>query len=151
MSKDLKKIAKEIKKSNSIALFTHITPDCDALGSVFGMYYGLKSLGKKVDIYSKEEISVVEKLLFDASIIKKTLCKPEDYDLFIACDVPVPYRLGAYEEVFVKKENTIILDHHQSSGLVGKYNFVDTKRSSCSEIIFELFRNRYCNFARFVA
>ena len=38
----LKEIAKIIKKSNSIAIFTHINPDFDALGSSMSLYYALK-------------------------------------------------------------------------------------------------------------
>ena len=64
MIKEIKQIAKLLKKAKKIALFTHINPDCDALGSTFGLYYALKQLNKKVDIYSKDPFTAVEKILF---------------------------------------------------------------------------------------
>ena len=140
MNKDLKNIVKTIKKANRIALFTHISPDCDALGSVFGLYYALKTLNKTVSIFCKDEFTEVEKLLFEEEYINHDDCNKDDYDLFISCDSPATFRLGAYEEVFKDKDNTIVLDHHFNSGLIGKYNYIDIERSSCCEIVYSLLK-----------
>lgn len=135
----LKKIAKIIKKAKSIALFTHISPDCDALGSTFAMCYAITSLGKKVSLFAKDAVKPSDKLLFDESIILKE-CDPNEFDLFISCDVPATHRLGEFEQIFIEKDNKIVLDHHPNSGLIGSFNFVDSTRSSCSEIVLDLLK-----------
>ena len=52
----LKKIADVLKKSEKIAIFTHINPDGDALGSSFGMKRVLDSMGKNATVYLGEEM-----------------------------------------------------------------------------------------------
>lgn len=138
MNKNLKKIAKTILKANSVALFTHISPDCDALGSVFALYYVLTEMGKNASIYSKDNFGNVERLMFDESIVKKTQCDAKNYDLFISCDAPALFRLGEYGEIFKQKENSIVIDHHQNAGLLGKLNYINKTRSSCCELVLEV-------------
>ena len=43
MDKTIKLILKQIKKSNKIALFSHISPDPDTIGSTMALYYALKN------------------------------------------------------------------------------------------------------------
>ncbi len=140
MNKEIKQIVRSLRKAKKIALFTHINPDCDALGSTFGLYYALKQLNKKVDIYSKDPFTVVEKVLFDESVIKKTLCRTKDYDIFVACDVPSYFRLGEYEKTFRENSNFIVIDHHQNAGLSGIHNYIDPARSSCCELMLDIIK-----------
>lgn len=138
MTKNIKKIAKTIIRANSIALFTHISPDCDALGSVFALYYTLTEMGKTVSIYSKDKFANVENLLFDECVVQKKVCDSNKYDLFISCDAPALFRLGEYAEVFKEKANSIVIDHHQNGGLLGKFNYINKSRSSCCELVLEI-------------
>ena len=136
----LKEIAKIIKKSNSIAIFTHINPDFDALGSSMSLYYALKKLGKKVELYIKDKLTYQADLLLDASILTSDDCS-DKYDLYIATDTPALHRLGDYADIFRNSNNnTIILDHHTNYDLKGKYNFIDVGFSSCSEISFNVIK-----------
>jgi len=47
----MKDIIELIKSNNSFALFCHINPDADALGSMNALKFALKKLHKKVSIY----------------------------------------------------------------------------------------------------
>lgn len=136
----LKEIARVVKKAKSIALFTHMSPDCDALGSVYGLYYSLKQLKKDVTIFTKDNYTAVEKILFDEALSNKEACDYDKYDLFISCDTPTFNMLGEYSDVFHQKENRIMLDHHQKTMEIGKYNYIDSTRSSCCEIVFDLLK-----------
>ena len=134
----IKKLAKRIKKAKNIAIFTHISPDFDAFGSAFSLHNALCKLNKKVDIFSKENLSLRQKLLFE-DIVHHNECKLEDYDLFICVDVSSLNRLGDYVNIFSNTNNeTMILDHHLNGQMVSKYSYVNHNRSSCCEIIFEL-------------
>lgn len=140
MNSELKQIAKVIKKANRIALFCHINPDFDALGSVYSMYEALTNcFGKQVSIFSSDKLTYTEKMLFDESLLKKN-CNPADYDLFVSCDVSAKNMLGQFEQIFIQKENNVVIDHHSNTTFRGRYSVVDSERSSCCEIVFDLLR-----------
>lgn len=152
MNNSLKQIAKEIKKANRIALFTHIDPDFDAFGSSMPLYYTLKKLNKHVVLFSKYHLTHQEELLLDPSIICSEDCKEEDFDLFISTDTPALRRLGEYSKIFENTNNkTIVIDHHNNYDLRGKLNFIEPSYSSCSEIIFELLKIMKVKIEPFVA
>ena len=133
MNDSLKKIAKIIKNSNKIGLFTHINPDFDALGSSLSLFYALKLLKKDVHIFIKDNLSASQKLLIDENNIEKN-CEVNDFDLLISTDTPSIERLGDFGDMFKNFPNTIVLDHHVNDNLKGKYNYIDQSMSSCSEI-----------------
>ena len=136
----LNEIKKVIKKSKSIALFTHISQDCDALGSTFGLALALKKLGKNVQIFLKEDFTDEQKPLFDENSISKERCEISDFDLFICCDLSSLNRLGDYSYIFDGKNKTICLDHHICQKFIGKYNYIDSESSSCCEIVYKLIK-----------
>ena len=45
-----------VNDSKKIGLSYHISPDGDAIGSLLGLYCSLKSLGKEVEIFSKDNL-----------------------------------------------------------------------------------------------
>jgi len=137
----LKDLAKALKKSNKVALFTHKGPDSDALGCVFAMYYGLKSLGKEAEIFISDEIPYVNKKLVDMKSINIGECNPSLFDTFMCCDVSEPHRIGSNtNNIFNLTNNTIVLDHHLTCQLTGRYNYIDASISSCSELVYDLLK-----------
>ena len=138
---NIKEIAKTIKQAKSIAIFTHISPDFDALGSAFALYYTFRKLGKKADVYIKEDLTSRQQLLFK-DITNHKSCKESDYDLFICVDVSSLNRLGEYASIFENsKNNTMVIDHHVSNDNFCKYNYINHERSSCCEIILEVLKS----------
>lgn len=136
----IQEIAKQIKKSKTIAVFTHINPDFDALGSSLSLVEMLNTMGKKAFLYTKDKLTETQKLIFDKKYIINSKCN-EEFDLFISVDTPSIERLGDYGEEFVQHSNTIVLDHHENSGLIGKLNYINEKYSSCSEIVFQVLKH----------
>ncbi len=133
----IKDIAKIIKKSKSIALFTHISPDCDALGSTFGLSLALKKLGKNVKIFMKDDFTASQHLLFDENEVCKGECNINDFDIFICCDASSINRLGEYGYVFENNDKTIVIDHHVCNKMMAKYNYIESESSSCCEVVFK--------------
>lgn len=136
----LKELAKALKKSKKVALFTHISPDSDALGSVFAMYHALNSLGKQAVIFIEENYSDANKHLIDEKLINRDVCNSADFDTFLCCDASSLQRLGKYADVFDIKNNTIVLDHHYCTKHIARFNHVDASMSSCSELVYELLK-----------
>lgn len=136
----IKEIAKKIKKAKSIAIFTHTSPDFDAYGSSFSLYYALKKLNKKVDVFSREKFDSHQKLLFE-DIVNHNDCAVVNYDLFICVDVSSLNRLGDYSYIFENKNNeTMIIDHHLGNNFNSKFAYINHERSSCCEIVYEVLK-----------
>lgn len=138
----MKKIIDEIKKAPSVALFAHIVPDGDALGSLFCLTHVLKRLGKTADAYVAG--TVPKRLQFMADAFGYPYFTEPDanksYDLCIALDCGDDKRLGDYKDVFYAGKTTVNIDHHISNIGYGQLNFVEGTASSTGEILFQFFK-----------
>ena len=131
-------ITQLLKTFNSFAIFTHISPDSDALGSSNALKLALKSMGKKAYIYCD---GVVPK---NFDFLKVSLEKNEKYiekvDVCMMLDCNNLGRIGKYAELFDKAKIKACIDHHQPD----KYNFncsyVDSKSPSTSDLIVEIIK-----------
>ncbi|MDD3397653.1 MAG: bifunctional oligoribonuclease/PAP phosphatase NrnA [Clostridia bacterium] len=131
------KVIELIKKSESIALFSHTKPDPDAIGSVGALQYALKQLNKKVTVFFEDKLTLnldffkFENLEFAPQDIKK-------FDLAIALDVADIKLLNKFEKYFSSFKNSICIDHHLMRGKVSKLDFVNTSACATAEILFDL-------------
>lgn len=137
--KMMKKIIKIIKKSKSVAVFGHQSPDGDCLGSISAISFLCKKLKINVDCFIDDTISERYKFL-DFSEINKKVFSKNKYDLLITVDVANAKLLGKYASDFIDHNNTIVIDHHSGRELNGKYNLIDSNMASCSEIIYDLIK-----------
>ncbi len=133
----MKNIAKLIKKSKSVAIFGHISPDPDCMGSMQGLAKMLNQKGIKTTVFVDTDKTAEEYPLFafDNSFnkdIDTTL-----FDTLITVDVATKRLLGKYGDAFESFENTISIDHHGSRDLKAKEVYCEPHSSSCSEIIFK--------------
>lgn len=130
-------IIEKIKSAEKIAVFNHVNPDGDALGSAFALKLALLKMGKKAEVFLRkgDDLSKEYKLLKGT---KKEGLSPLDCDLKIAVDCADLGRLGEFKEVFIG--NTIAIDHHITHKDFAKSTFVDPSACATGEIIFELVR-----------
>lgn len=134
-------IKDKINRAQRIALFHHVDPDFDCLGSMYGLYYALCDIKKNVTMFTYAPLSYKQSQLFDGNLLKIGDFNKDDFDLLIAVDTPTLKRLGEYGHEFAQHQNTIKIDHHMEANAsydFAKVNYVDSSRSSCCEIIFEL-------------
>lgn len=134
----LDKISDKLFEAKKIAIFTHISPDCDGFGSMFALYEGLKQLGKKCSMFVDGKLNKFEEQIFEMSKVNKTEVDARKFDTFIAVDTATLDRLGKYKDIFASFENSYKIDHHVNKEHYGKYVYVDHEKSSCSEVIYEL-------------
>ncbi len=138
--KIFKKIKQKLNKANSIALFCHIDPDFDCLCSMYGLRLGLVELGKQVQMFTHEKFALNHKAMLDEKQVKIGEFKPDNFDLVITVDTPSLDRLGIYSKAIEKFDNIIKLDHHQVREEFAKIALVDTEKSSCCEVVYELLK-----------
>lgn len=137
MIKFSKTLRKMIKTAKNIAVFTHINPDCDAIGSSLALKDGLTSLGKNVVCFAKDKLTKNQNLVFNNPQFLNEDCDFSSFDLCISVDASSFYLLGDYAEGFKNHTNTIIFDHHRANKLTGQEVYSLPQFSSCCEIVLQ--------------
>lgn len=119
---ELDNIIDIINRAQKIGIFTHVSPDGDAIGSSLGLYLGLKQLKKDVEVIT-DEYSRCFYFLPSQEEIKREGNK--EYDLAIALDCANKARLFDPMNSFDHSKVTIAIDHHASNTYFARYNYVE--------------------------
>lgn len=142
----MKKMINLINQSKTVAIFFHINPDGDAVGSSLALKYALEQMGKTVTVFSNDKIS--EKLEFlDCKVIKTTKIT-EKFDLAIVVDCPDIKRIGNMINVYKNCKHSVNIDHHLNNLRFADITIVDEKASSTCEILFDIFSKMNVNFTK---
>lgn len=114
----------DIQSSDSIALFTHINPDGDALGSTIGMMGWLESIGRKVTLFLPSEwgesldFMVPDELrsriiVWEDKNAESIKASADACDLIIGLDFNTLDRIGSMKDVFkASAARKLLIDHH---------------------------------------
>lgn len=138
MFEEFEKAKKIIDCSNIIYIVAHINPDGDAIGSSFGLYYALKSIGKDVHVICP---NYSDNFNFLPGISEAKSSVTEDlYDLLICLDSSDNTRLAISKTDYDKAKKIIMLDHHQKSHPYGDVRYINDKLSSASEIVYNFIK-----------
>ena len=133
----LKKIAKRLKKASHIAIFSHVNPDGDALGSAFAMKYTLEAIGKKVTLYLEKPMP--EKFSFlgtDYEIADENSVSCADCALVLDCGEYK--RIGKCENVCRKIGCLICVDHHKTGDDFGDFYYNEPDSAATAQIVYKL-------------
>ena len=133
----LKKIAKRLKRANHIAIFTHLNPDGDALGSSFAMKYTLEAIGKRVTIYLEKPMP--EKFNFlgtEYEIADETTETSADCALILDCGEFA--RLGNCQQTCKKVPCIVCVDHHKTGDDFGDFYYNEPDIAATAQIVYKL-------------
>ena len=132
-------ISEFLKNNNNFAIFTHVVPDGDAIGSCIALYLALKQISKNVKIIFDKEIPERLKFLLDYFDNQDNFdFKPEN---FIFLDVSDKKRIFGIDEQNFNNFN-ICIDHHDVENCdFANMFYLNKKASSCAEIMYELLDN----------
>ncbi len=126
----------------NVAIFGHVRPDGDCLGSTLGLYNYVKGNYPAIEVHLfLERFPENYKLLANSNNTNEIY--DEEYgtfDLAFLIDTPSFERIGANGEPCIKTaRKTCNIDHHISNPLnLCTKNFVEVKASSASEVLFFL-------------
>ena len=139
----MNKIIELLKEQDNFAVFTHVSPDGDAIGSLFSLVYVLRKMGKKADAYVSGDIPkrlsfMSEDFGFEYST---ELSDKKEYACCISVDCADESRLGQYKELYFSAPVTICIDHHVTNKGYGKYNLICGNASSNGEVLFDIFED----------
>lgn len=138
------KIREFIENANNIAIFVHMNPDGDCLGSAKAVQEYLKSISKNADIFCNDEIPDYLKFLNIENKID-SLSLPT-YDLSIALDCSDSKRMGRCMPLFYKSKMTLCIDHHTDYTVFAKYSMNMAGTSSTGLIIYNYLKYIKFNF-----
>ncbi len=136
MNSTLKQIAERIRRAKSVAIFTHMNPDGDALGSAFALGCALDHLHIPNQICVETELP--SNLLFLSGLEKVTKQPTAEYDLLVCVDCSEVQRLGELSGEFFlakrKKIDTVNLDHHVSNTGFATYDYLRECAANCMNV-----------------
>lgn len=139
----VEEIEKKLKSAKTVAIFCHVRPDGDALGSGLALCLALRNAGKKAYMFCDD--LPPEKFSFVPAMKNiKTSFTGDQFDVLVSVDCADLQRLGSFSKCYSKfKGTTINVDHHVSNDGYGDYNYVKVCPATC-EIMTELLRE--CGF-----
>ncbi|MDP8260625.1 MAG: bifunctional oligoribonuclease/PAP phosphatase NrnA [Candidatus Gygaella obscura] len=146
----MNKIIKELKKHNNYLVVSHINSEGDAIGSSLAMAILLRQLGKKVIVINADNVPGQYKFLPYIKSIKKPK-KTFSFDAVVTVDCSNLGRIGSCINYIPKEKILINIDHHIGNTRFAKFNWVEPNASSCSEMIFKLFKKMRLAIDRKVA
>lgn len=140
----MQNLNEEIEKAKRIAIFSHISPDADALCSCFALKNLIRNNfdAKIVDVFNDGPIGeLYSQILRDEVINPK---KQDVYDLAFVLDCPKLDRIGKCKDIALTAKKIINIDHHETNEKFGTINIVSTSNSSTCEILYVLAKgNRF--------
>lgn len=133
----LNKIARKLKKAKSVAIFTHLNPDGDALGSSFAMKYVLEAAGVSATVYLEEPMPGKYTFLGKDYVIGGPETVP-DADVALVLDCATFDRLGKLAEACKKVPTILCVDHHFSGEDFGTLCYKESQAAATAQIVYRL-------------
>lgn len=142
-----KRIKNLIDNSKDIAVFFHINPDGDAIGSALSIKYALMQLNKNVTIFSEYKPPKNLQFLLDENDVCYEVVNKK-FDLAIVVDCNEPKRVGKMECVLNNCKNILNIDHHIESNYFKEYRIIDSKASSTCEMLYYFLKELNVEFSK---
>ena len=136
----------DIRQASHVVLATHVNPDGDALGSLFGLADILRGLGKTVFPYLEEPVSPLYDFIPGSESAKTDIAEIRQFAaggdagnvVCIALDCGDAERLGKEKEQLLAISPFLVIDHHHGNTAFGDTLWLDAASSSTGELVYEL-------------
>ncbi|MBR5900655.1 MAG: bifunctional oligoribonuclease/PAP phosphatase NrnA [Clostridia bacterium] len=132
---DLQTFANKLLKEKSVALFCHIRPDGDSVGSAVALRLALESKGIKATVFCEDLLP--ERFFFLKGVCDIKNSFEGEFSALVAVDCADVTRLGVFATEFEKSKNTFSIDHHISNTRFAKVNYV-AETASNAENVYQL-------------
>jgi phosphoesterase RecJ-like protein len=146
VSEKFEQIGRALREHQRFAVFSHVRPDGDALGSQLALGLSLKKLGKDVRIWNEDGMLEKYSFLPQSNFLTKPPAEPEDVDVIVALDTAIQNRLGNTLAAVRSSKLCINIDHHPSNPGYGDIAYIDPKSPATGQILFELMTNQKLPF-----
>lgn len=129
-------LKEKIMSAKKVAIFTHIHPDGDALGSAYSFKLAMREMGKQAEVFLSEECHTPAYSIVRGK--EPSGLSVAECDLKVALDCADAARLGAVGEHFAG--NTAAIDHHVTHSQFAQCCMVVPNASATGEILYDVYR-----------
>lgn len=138
----LKKVIACVKRNKSFLVTAHTRLEGDALGSELAFSRLVKRLGKEAVVVNDDSVPYGYEFMPDVQSIKKFSPNMRNvkFDCFTALDCSDMKRCGNVSKLISAEKTILNIDHHIDNDRFGHVNWVDSRVSSCSELIYKLYK-----------
>lgn len=133
-----KDAANFIKANNNILVTAHINPDGDGIGSMLALGEALSFMGKKVALYTRDNVPDNLGFLPGTEKITHTLPNAADIDAAIMVDCGEPKRAGDDFAKWIGDKPIAVIDHHLYTDLPGAMMCLDQNAASAGEVVWRV-------------
>ena len=135
----IREVAEAIERCDRFVVATHVRPDGDAIGSLLGMTFILRKLGKEADPYCQDSVPPAQEFLIGSGEIRRQIENPVTYDAAVLVDCGSFVRVGRHLADSIRGIPTLIdIDHHVNETPFGDVFWVDPSASSTCEMLYRL-------------
>lgn len=137
------KIFSLIKSAKTAAIFIHINPDADAVGTALATCKMLKFCGvETVHCFSENKFNAKLRSIKGSEYFNPNPLKC--YDLAVVVDCSELSRIGNNcAKIFAKCKNSIVFDHHIGDGSYCDAALIDTKAGAAAQVLYG-FMKEFC-------
>ena len=135
-----------LRNGQDILCVSHISPDGDAIGSLLGMGWLLRGMGKRPALAIQDKVPEEHRVLPGAKDII-TIEQPgfssnvahRPFDLIVCLDASSVDRMGAvYHEPVHKQATLVTIDHHITNTYFGDINWVNPAYAATCQMLVDL-------------
>lgn len=136
----IQELITKVRNHKRIAIFSHVRPDGDAIGSQIGLALWVKKQG--IEVFACNDDEVPENLIWLTEHFPIT--KPDEKilntcDAFIFVDGNHLHRLGGFADYLSKTDKPIyMVDHHPDPQDIFDEMFSDPTASSTAEMVYRI-------------
>ncbi len=149
----LNKICQSIKQYNNFLIAAHTSPEGDALGAQLGFYNLIKKLGKQATMVSDDQLPYGYAFLPGVRQIRRLGRKLKfiKFDCLVILDCADLKRAGRVYKLNRDNRPILNIDHHISNHNFGDVNWVNAQASSCSEMIYRIYKRLHLSLDKATA
>ena len=131
----LSQVVELIETKRKFAITSHIRPDGDSLGSSLGLCWLLRALDKDVEVIMRDPVPHAYQQLPGAKEVRVSPSVDDSYQAVFVIECSDITRPGLID---LEKQFVVNIDHHSTTALFGKINWIDSTASAVGEMIYNL-------------
>jgi len=131
-------VSRVLKENKTFGIISHVQPDGDSIGSMFALARALISMGKEVEVYTRDPVPLKYCFLIPEGLQVKDVKSVAPAEILIVLDCSDFSRTGLSSEAWECFSRVVNLDHHVTNVYFGHLNLVEGEASATGEILFRL-------------
>lgn len=137
----VEELAREIEKRDNFILLSHTMPDGDSIGSLLGLYQGLKAMGKEASMFLQDPVPAMYHYLQGSDQVLSPDQVKGAIENVIFLDCADEERAGQDAlHVLANRSFTINIDHHLSNTYFGDINYIQPQAAATAELVYKLIK-----------